>query len=61
MHKPLASIGGSFALMSAPFAIPVLGFDFFNNYSRLFSKRENVEALLLRIEEKSAARKAKDN
>ena len=49
-HKPLAFVGSQTSLMMAPFIAPFLGFDFVNNYSRLFAKRENVERLLQRIE-----------
>jgi len=54
-HKPLAYVGSQTAIMFAPFIAPLLGFDFFNNYSRLFSKRENFERLLQRIESGRAA------
>ncbi|MDR3689427.1 MAG: hypothetical protein P4L46_08615 [Fimbriimonas sp.] len=62
MHKPLANVGANAALMFAPFAVPFLGFDFVNNYSRLFTKRENVERLITRIEElsKPALKPGKD-
>lgn len=49
-HKPLAFIGSQGAIAFAPFVAPFLGFDFVNNYSRLFAKRENIEKLLDRIE-----------
>ena len=49
-HKPLAFVGSQSAIAFAPFIAPFLGFDFVNNYSRLFSKRENIEKLLDRIE-----------
>lgn len=49
-HKPLAFVGSQTSIMFAPFIAPFLGFEFVNNYSRLFAKRENVERLLLRIE-----------
>ncbi|HJP83420.1 MAG TPA: hypothetical protein VJ835_07935 [Fimbriimonadaceae bacterium] len=49
-HKPLAFIGSQSAIAFAPFLAPFLGFEFVNNYSRLFAKRENVEKLLVRIE-----------
>lgn len=51
MHKPLAHVGASVAVVGAPFAIPFLGFDRFNDATRLFSKRANVERLIQRIEE----------
>ena len=60
MNKPLANVGANSALVLAPFAVPFFGFDFVNDYSRLFSKRENVELLLQRIEQLSAKQPAKD-
>lgn len=50
MHKPLAYVGSQASIAFAPFIAPFLGFDFINNYSRLFSKQENVERLLKRLE-----------
>jgi hypothetical protein len=50
MHKPLASIGGQAAVVFAPFMVPILGYDFVNNYSRLLSKKENIERLIRRLE-----------
>ncbi len=50
LHKPLAFVGSQSSIMFAPFIAPFVGFDFVNNYSRLFAKRENVERLLQRIE-----------
>ena len=60
MHKPLASIGAQAALATAPFTVPFFGFEAINNYSRLFSNRQNVEKLLLKIEELSKPQSAKD-
>ena len=60
MHKPLANIGANLSLVFAPFTVPFFGFDFVNDYSRLFSKRENVERLLVRIEELSKKQEGKD-
>lgn len=51
-HKPLAHVGASAAFTFAPFLVPFLGFDNVNNYSRLFSKRENIEELLNRLDQK---------
>lgn len=50
MHKPLAYIGSHAALAFSPFLIPFVGFDNLNNYSRLFSERENVERLMQKLE-----------
>jgi len=51
-HKPLAFVGANTAVTFAPFLVPFLGFDNVNNYSRLFSKRENIEELLNRLDQK---------
>ena len=53
MHKPLAGIAGYGAVAMAPFLVPILGFDRVNEYSQIFSKRENIERLLLRLEQPS--------
>lgn len=50
MHKPLAGIVGSAGVVFAPFLVPFLGFQSVNDYSRLFSKRENVERLIVLLE-----------
>jgi len=61
MHKPISGFGAHAAVVLAPFAIPFVGFEFLNNYSRLFQRRENVERLLRRIEELNRAPAAKDD
>ena len=53
MHKPLSYIGSQAAIVFSPFLVPFLGFDAVNNYSRLFSRRDSIEKLLRRIEDKS--------
>lgn len=50
MHKPLAFVGAQTAIAFSPFIVPFLGFDGVNDYTRLFSKRENIERLLDRLE-----------
>ena len=50
LHKPLANVAGHLALAASPFLVPILGYKNVNNYSRLLSKRENVEKLLCRLE-----------
>lgn len=52
LHKPLAYVGSQAAIVFAPFIVPFLGFQFVNDYSRLFSRRENVEKLLVELERK---------
>ena len=51
MHKPLANIGGNLAIVGSPFLVPFLGFGNVNSYTRVFSKPENVEKLIQRLEE----------
>ena len=50
MHKPISYIGSQAAIVFSPFIVPFVGFDAVNNYSRLFSKRQNVERLLQVLE-----------
>jgi hypothetical protein len=51
MNKPWASIAGNASIVAAPFVVPFIGLDSFNNFSRLLKKRDNVERLLRRIED----------
>jgi len=51
MHKPLANVGGNLALVGSPFLVPFLGLQNVNNYTQVFSKPENVEKLIQRLEE----------
>jgi len=53
MNKPLAYVSANAALVFAPFAVPFLGFDAVNDYSRLAAERGNVERLIRKIEELS--------
>ncbi len=50
MHKPIANTLASGAVVFAPFLVPFFGFDKVNEYSQLFSKRENIERLLALLE-----------
>jgi len=61
MNKPLANVGASMSLVFAPFVVPFLGYDFVNDYSRLFSSRENIERLLIKIEELSKPQPEKED
>lgn len=51
MHKPLSFVASQAALVFSPFMIPFVGFDAVDGYTQLFSKRENVEALIVRLEQ----------
>lgn len=53
MHKPLAYVGSHAAVAFSPFMVPFLGFDVVNDYSRLFSDRENIERLIRKLETSS--------
>lgn len=50
LHKPVAYVGSHAAIAFSPFLVPFLGYDNINNYSRLFSKKENIERLLKRLD-----------
>ena len=56
MHKPLANMLAHAALLGCGFIAPILGPELFNDLSRLLSKRENVERLIVLIEQKEAAK-----
>lgn len=64
INKPLANVGSQAAVVFSPFLIPFLGFKNVDDYSRLFSKRENFERLIRLLEERKpeirAAKKEKD-
>lgn len=51
MHKPLAYVGSQAAIAFSPFLVPFVGLKNLNDYSRLFSKRENFERLIRLLEE----------
>jgi len=61
MHKPLANIAGNFALATSPFLVPIIGYKNVNDYSRLLSKRDNVEALIVRLEQKRDSNQKSDS
>jgi hypothetical protein len=57
-HKPLSFLGSQAAVVASPFLVPFLGFDRVNDYTRLFSKRENVDRLIERIAERSDGKRS---
>jgi hypothetical protein len=64
MHKPLAYIGGQAAVAFAPFIAPITGYERYHDYTRLLSKRENVERLIRTLErdtEKDLENKMEDS
>lgn len=50
MHKPLSYLASQAAIVFSPFIVPFVGQDKLQEYSRLFSKRENVERLIKALE-----------
>lgn len=60
MHKPLAFVGSQTAITFSPFIVPFLGFDNVNDYTRLFSTRENIERLLVRLDRGAALQGASE-
>ncbi|MBV6459731.1 MAG: hypothetical protein HONBIEJF_02883 [Fimbriimonadaceae bacterium] len=54
-HKPLHFFGSMSMVGFSPFLVPFVGFDNVNNWSRIMAKRENIEMLIQRIEERSSA------
>lgn len=55
MHKPLSNVFAHAGMASAPFLVPLFGFDFVNDYSNLLQKRDNVERLICMLEEARSA------
>lgn len=54
MHKPLSFVASQSLLVAMPFLAPFFGAQGVADFSKLFSERENVEALIDRIEQLSA-------
>lgn len=54
IHRPLSFVGSQAAIAFSPFLVPFFGFDGVNNYTRLLSKRENLELLLERLDKNEA-------
>lgn len=61
MHKPLSFIASQSLLMAMPFLAPVFGGQSIADLSKLLAERDNVEALIKRIEEMSAEIDKADN
>lgn len=56
MHKPVANFNAHLMLGVGGFFAPLLGFELFNDLTRLLAKRDNIERLLEAIEEQAANR-----
>lgn len=52
MHRPLSNVLAQTSIVFSPFLVPLIGFDNLNDYSQVFSKRENVELLIQELEKK---------
>lgn len=61
MHKPLSFVGAQASIVFSPFIVPFVGFDGYNDYSRLFAKRENIEKLLQRLERKEPSQEGSED
>jgi hypothetical protein len=51
MNKPIANVAGHFAVVMSPLLVALFGFTKVNEYSQLFSRRENWERLIQLLEE----------
>ncbi|MBX3119110.1 MAG: hypothetical protein KF784_08600 [Fimbriimonadaceae bacterium] len=54
MNRPLSNIAAQTSIVFSPFLVPLIGFENLDNYSQVFSKRENVELLIQELEKKPA-------
>ncbi len=54
MHKPLSFLASQSLLVAMPFLAPLFGAQGIADLSKLLADRDNVEALIRRIEEMSA-------
>lgn len=51
MHKPLAGLAETSAIVLTPFLAPFVGISNVQGYGRLFSSRESIEKILLALED----------
>jgi hypothetical protein len=56
MNKPLGFVASQFTIMASPFAALLFGIDKIGQFSKLLSKRESIEELITRIENKAASK-----
>jgi len=57
MHKPVGNILAHLAVGAVGFIAPVIGPELFNDLSRLLSKREHIEELIVAIEESAESKR----
>ena len=55
-HKPIANFNAHMALAASGFFAPLLGYELFNDLTRLLAKRDNIERLLVEIEDQASNR-----
>ncbi len=56
MHKPIANFNAHLALGAAGFLAPMVGFELYNDLTRLLAKRDNIDRLLEEIESQAGNR-----
>lgn len=56
MHKPLSFIASQSMLAAMPFLAPIFGAQSIADLSKVLKDRDNIEVLITRIEEMSAAK-----
>lgn len=52
LNKPLAYVSSQASIVFAPFLVPIFGYKFVHDYSRLLSSRDSIERLLHKLEER---------
>ncbi|MFM9874259.1 MAG: hypothetical protein ACKVQS_12435 [Fimbriimonadaceae bacterium] len=55
MHKPLAGLAETSAIVLTPFLAPFIGITNVQGYGRLFSSRQSIEKILLALEDPTEA------
>lgn len=58
LHKPVANVMAHTALTFSGFIAPIVGAALFDDLTRLLSKRDNVERLIVAIEERQQEAKS---
>lgn len=56
LHKPVANFNAHMALAASGFFAPLVGYERFNDLTRLLAKRDNIERLETVIEEQASNR-----
>ncbi len=56
LHKPVGNILAHFAVGAVGFIAPVIGAELFNDLTRLLTKREHIEELIVAIEDRATSK-----